>query len=221
MNIYAKFKIGTATLCTCSALFGCATTKPYDYTAFRNSHPRSILVLPPLNKSLNVDATNSVLSQATLPLAESGYYVFPVGMVNQIFRENGLTTPNDIHAVAPAKLQEIFGADAALYMNIEQYGTTYVIVSSNTVVELEAKLVDLKTGNVIWNGTAIASQNSGGDSGNGLAGLLANAIVHQIMAETTEESHAVARIATNILLDAGCSDCILYGPRSPEYLKKP
>ena len=57
---------------------GCATKPPFDYTAFKESRPRSILVLPPLNNTPDVQASYSVLSYATVPLAEAGYYVFPV-----------------------------------------------------------------------------------------------------------------------------------------------
>ena len=42
----------------------------------------------------------------------------------ETFKYNGLTTPNDIAEVSPAKLREIFGADSALYMTVTRYGTT-------------------------------------------------------------------------------------------------
>ena len=54
-------------------LTGCATTQPRDYSAYRAANPKSILVLPPLNDSPEVQATASVLSHATLPLAEAGF----------------------------------------------------------------------------------------------------------------------------------------------------
>ncbi len=58
---------------------GCAVNQAkYDYTAFKQSKPKSIVVLPPLNESPDIDATYSVLSQVTLPLAEAGYHVLPV-----------------------------------------------------------------------------------------------------------------------------------------------
>ena len=41
-------------------LAGCATQPGYDYSAFRESRPRSILVLPPLNDSPDVNATYSM-----------------------------------------------------------------------------------------------------------------------------------------------------------------
>ncbi|MGC8165122.1 GNA1162 family protein, partial [Salmonella enterica] len=79
----------------------------YDYTAFKESKPTSILVLPPLNHSPDVKAGASLQSQITLPLAESGYYVLPVAVTNETFRQNGVTEAADIHALPIKKLHEI------------------------------------------------------------------------------------------------------------------
>ncbi|MBX3680013.1 MAG: DUF799 domain-containing protein [Rhodocyclaceae bacterium] len=198
---------------------GCATTQPYDYTALRQSNPRSILVLPPLNESPDVNAGISVMSHATMPLAESGYYVLPVALVEQTFRENGLTTPSDIHAVAPARLREIFGADAGLYIDVTKYGTTYAIIASQTFVSANARLIDLKTGALLWAGTASAASDEGGNNSGGLVGLLVKAVVNQIMASITDQGHVVAGVATTRLLSAGMPNGILYGPRSPKYVQ--
>jgi len=98
----------TGLLALALALGGCAASSSnIDYTAFRESKPRSILVLPPLNNSPDVRATYSFLSTVTQPLAEDGYYVFPVVLVDQTFKENGLINAGEIHEVSLAKLREI------------------------------------------------------------------------------------------------------------------
>jgi hypothetical protein len=104
-------------------LAGCATLPPKDYTEFRKSNPRSILVLPPINESTEVGATYSVLTTTTAPLAELGYYVLPVAIVDQFLKENGLTVPGEMQQAPLNKLHEVFGADAVMYMTIEQYGS--------------------------------------------------------------------------------------------------
>jgi hypothetical protein len=201
---------------------GCATQKPaYDYTAFKGAKPRSILVLPPLNNTPEVNATNSFYAQVTYPLAEAGYYVLPVALVGETFKQNGLTTAADIHAVAPAKLQEIFGADAGMYINITKYGSTYMVINSVIVVTAEAKLVDLKTGTVLWTGIASAANNEGGNNGGGgLVGALVAAAVKQIINSTTDASHPIAGVASSRLLSAGMYNGMLYGPRSTNYSKQ-
>ena len=215
-----RFTVSRAFLLVAVALVatGCATQQPYDYTAFRQSRPTSILVLPPLNSSPDVKATHSVLSQVTYPLAESGYYVFPVTLVNETFRQNGLTNAGEIHEVAPAKLQEIFGADAALYITVQQYGTTYAVIASESRVTATARLVDLRTGSAIWSGAATASSAEGRNSSGGLMGVLVTALVSQIIESSTNQAHPIAGVMNGRLLTAGMPQGLLYGPRSPKYL---
>nr|MBP8173493.1 DUF799 family lipoprotein [Aeromonadaceae bacterium] len=149
----SKLTIG-AILLSLLALAGCATPQSYDYSAFRESKPRSILVLPPQNHTTDIKATNGLYAQVTMPLAESGYYVYPVAVVNETFRQNGVQQPAEIQALPAKKLQQIFGADAALYIDIKEYGTSYLVLSSDTRVTASAKLVDLRTGKLLWEGQA-------------------------------------------------------------------
>ncbi len=203
-------------------IVGCATPKaPYDYTAFKAAKPRSIVVLPPLNNSPEVNAGNSFYAQVTYPLAEAGYYVLPVALVGETFKQNGLTSAADIHAVDVKKLSEIFGADAAMYVTITNYGASYNVLNSVVLVTANARLVDLKTGNLLWSGSASASNNEGGNSGGGgLVGALVAAAVKQIIASTTDASHPVAGVASARLLSAGMPNGMLFGPRSENYLKQ-
>ena len=198
---------------------GCAPTKSLDYSAFKQARPRSILVLPPLNESPDVKATYSMLSQVTFPLAEAGYYVVPVAVMDETFRQNGLSSAGDVHQVSPAKLREIYGADAALYVTVSQYGTQYMLISSATIVTASAKLVDLKTGTTLWTGSASASseENNNGNNG-GLVGMLITAAVKQIINSTVEDAgYPIAGITSARLLSAGHPAGLLYGPRSPRY----
>lgn len=199
---------------------GCATPASYDYAAFRQSRPASILLLPPVNNSPAIEASYSLLSQMTLPLAESGYYVLPVTLVDETFRQNGLVNPPDIAAVPVAKLRQIFGADAALYVVISEYGTVYQVLSSASVVSATGRLVDLRTGALLWEGSASASSAEGRSSSNGLAGLLVEALVNQIVENAANTSHRVAATTSYRLLAAGRPSGVLYGPRSPNYQKE-
>jgi hypothetical protein len=161
-----------------------------------------------------------MLAQATWPLAESGYYVMPVTLVDEAFRQNGLTTPGDIHQVSINKLRDIFGADAALYINVKQYGTSYIVISSETRVTAEGRLVDLRSGKTLWEGTATASSAEGnGNSNGGLIGALVKAVINQIADSLTDRGHPIAGMTATRLLAAGRPNGILYGPRSPLYLK--
>ncbi|WP_380181802.1 DUF799 domain-containing protein [Kalamiella sp. sgz302252] len=195
-------------------LTGCAKKTPYDYSEFRASKPASILVLPAENKSPDIKAAHSFASLVTLPLAESGYYVFPVAVVEETFKQNGLTNATDIRSVPTAKLHEIFNADAALYIDISDYGTKYMIVDSETRVSATARLVDLRSGKQIWSGSATASDNEGNNNNQSLLGMLVAAAVNQIASNITDKAHDVAAITSARLLMAEGDGDILPGPRA-------
>ncbi|MFC5706663.1 DUF799 domain-containing protein [Aeromonas eucrenophila] len=202
-------------------LAGCAQRPTYDYSNFKESKPTSILVLPPVNHSPDVKAGASLQSQITYPLAESGYYVLPVAVTNETFRQNGVTEATDIHALPIKKLHEIYGADTALYLDIKDYGTSYLVVSSATVVTASARLVDLRSGKLLWEGTASASSaEQQSNSGGGLIGMLVVAVVNQIADTITEKGHEIAGVTSFRLLSADMPNGILYGPYSPKSQKQ-
>lgn len=191
--------------------------KPLDYTYFKASQPKSILVVPPLNESTDVKATWGMLAATTKPLSEAGYYVFPVALVNETFRQNGLTTAADIHQVNLRKLQEIFNNDAVLYIIIRDYGTQYQIIQSVTTVSADARLVDARNGRELWTGSVHFSESSNQNNNLDLGSALINAVVHQIVNTLHDRGYLVARAASQQLLSPNKFNGILYGPRSPHY----
>ncbi len=199
-------------------LGGCVTPPPpLDYAAFAQAKPASLLILPPLNESPDVNATAGVWAHATRPLAEAGYYVLSTALVDQAFRQNGWDTPDEIQAVPTAKLREVFGADAVLYLRIKQYGTSYAVLLSDTRVEIEGRLVDLRSGTQLWAGSAAASSaEQQQQAQGGLVGLLVVALVRQIADTALDAAFLQADVANQRLLGGGLYNGVLYGPRSPK-----
>ena len=150
-------------------------------------------MLPPLNESTAVEGTYGYLSTVTRPLAERGYYVFPVEVVDRLLKENGMPTAGEMHQVPLNKIREITGADAVLYPVLHQYGSQYHLISSDTVVRVTARLVDTRTGVTLWENTGIGQSGSNG-SGNILADIIAAAIT-QAINSSTDPAHGISRIA--------------------------
>ncbi len=195
-------------------LAACAPT-PKDYSAFRAHMPKSVLVLPPTNQSVEVNAPYSYLSTVSEPLGEAGYYVFPVAVVDTFMKDNGLPDPADMHDVPIAKLREVFGADAVLYIDITRYGQEYEIISSSAVVRARARLVDTATGMAIWEGEASGRETSSSTSSNALVSLL-TAAVAQAAGTTVDKAHEVAREANQQMISSRSSG-FLQGPRSRDF----
>lgn len=191
-------------------LFSCAT--PYNYEKFRAAKPRSILILPPVNQSTDVRGTYSYLSTVTMPVAEKGFYVFPVALIDQMMKENGLPSANEMHQASIKKIKEIINPDAILYLTLEKYGTTYVLVDSQTTVSVSGKLISTFTGEVIWEGRASVTPSSS-SGGNGLAEMLVGAVIKQAVNSSTDQAHNVASQANNSLFHTEGSG-LLNGPYS-------
>lgn len=198
-------------------LGGCVTPVPYDYSNFRAHPPRSILVLPPINESTDVNGPYTYLSTISQPLAELGYYVFPVAVVDQYMRENGMPTPGEMQQISPDKLGEVTGADAVLYLDLQQYGSKYQLVASNTTVAVKARLVDTRSGLLLWENHALAQNSSNSNSG-GLLGQLLAAAISQVINSKTDAAHGVCRMA-NAQLFATQGREFPFGPYSTKYLK--
>lgn len=170
-------------------LAGCAV-RP-DYSLFERNKPRTVLVFPPLNDTASVDAPYKYFPTVTVPLAERGYYVIPIAVSDRMLKENGVIGPEEMRQVSRDKLREIFGADALLDATINDWGTSYWVVASSTVVSLTWRLMDLHTGQELWRSTQRAADDSG-RSGGGFIGAIAGAVVHAVEGATSDKEVPLA-----------------------------
>jgi len=196
-------------------LTGCATTPKWDYTAFFESHPRSILVVPAGNATTAVDAPEVWSTTATMPLAERGYYVFPVYLTADLLKDLGLTNEGLLAQLEPSRFKEVFGAEAVFFVTIRDWSTKYLVLASNVTVRLSYKLVDTRTGRVLWQGEQrVVRESSGG--GGGIGGLIAAAV--SALATTAIDYRPLAREANFRVLGAEKRG-LPAGPYHPEYQK--
>ena len=165
-------------LASAALLSGCATApKGRNYAAYRAADPRSILIVPVVNNSVDVDASDYFLSAISQPVAERGYYVFPVNMVKRVMEEDGLADPDMVHAADPTRLASLFGADAVMYISIERWDARYAVLSTTVTVELDYVLKDGHTGKKLWNSHQnIVYQPQSNSSGNIIADLIVSAV---------------------------------------------
>lgn len=198
---------------------GCATSPPKkDYTAFRSENPRSILAVPVVNKSVEVTAADLFLSTLTVPLAERGYYVFPVDVVKHLLDDDGLSDANLVHGADTRKLCNLFGADSVLYVSIERWDAKYMLVQTMVTVSFDYTLKGCKTGDAIWNNkqTMVYSPQSQ-NTGNVWANLIVMA-ANAAMTKAAPNYMPLARQANGTVF-AYPGPGIPAGPYRPEYLK--
>ena len=107
-----------------------------DYSKFRAANAQSILVVPAVNKSVDVDAPDYFLSTIVRPLAERGYYVFPVHLVKRVMEDDGLADADMVHSADPVVLASLFGADSVLYVSIERWDAKYAVFSTLSLIHI-------------------------------------------------------------------------------------
>ncbi|MDA5193303.1 DUF799 domain-containing protein [Govanella unica] len=206
------FQRGLLIVCASLLMAACAQAPtPYNYTMFRQENPKTILVVPAVNNTVDVNAPDSYLSTISVPLAERGYYVFPVNLVKKVMENDGLADANMVHAADPKRLGEIFGTDSILYVSINKWDAKYIVISTSVEVSFTYTLKSGRTGETLWT-RDMAMTYSPQASGGGLGGLIAQAIVSAIekadpsYIPLTQQANAMAVNVEKIGLPAGPYD---------------
>lgn len=204
-------------------LVGCATVTPppsKDYSKFNAASPRSILIVPVVNKSVDVTASDYFLSTTSFPLAERGYYVFPVHLVKRILEDEGLSDANLVHGASTEKLGSMFGADAILYVVIEAWDAKYYVLNTTVTVQLSYVIKDGRSGETLWSHSQkmVYTPQSSNSSGNPLVDLVAMAI-NAAVTKMTPNYMPLARQA-NAISFAYPGPGIPHGPYAADQITK-
>ena len=197
-------------------LTGCvAQPVKLDMSAFYAAAPRSILVVPAINKSLDVDAPNYVLTTLPLPLAEKGYYVFPVNTTKYILEQEGMYDADRVHKEPPEVLAKLFGADAVLYVTINRWDAQYALIVATVTVDFDYRLVS-KDGTEIWkeHKTMRYSPQNNNNSGSPLA-VLIGAVISAALTRVAPDYMPLTRQANQQVFVLG-PNAIPDGPYKPK-----
>lgn len=158
---------------------GCATVPLVkDYSAFQGADLRSVLIVPPVNRSPAVDAPALILAAFSIPVAERGYYVFPAGLVKGVLEDEGLADADFVHGSDPTRLCALFGADSVLYVTIEDWVVAMAGFDVSVNIELDYVLKGCRTGEVLWKEHKRTASRGG--SYDPLASLMANAMLRRM-----------------------------------------
>ena len=199
-----KFILSLIALFLLINLVGCATyiTKEEFSPKMYTERPLSILVLPPMNNSTAADAKDYYMTTVAEPLTNSGYYVYPMEIVSDILQQEGLYDTETMLDAPLDKFKEYFGADAVLYVTIEEWDTQYFITSGSVDVKAKCELKSTTTGEVIWfYDDKISVNTSGSDGGaGGWIGLLAKVVTTAIQTATTDYVPIARDVNKNIFL---------------------
>ena len=131
----------------------CATyTRAGLYPKMYEEKPLSILVMPPINNSANVEAKDLLYTSISRPLIEAGYYVIsPLLAMDILKAESAYDSENFLEAPLTG-FKNFFGADAVVFSIIDTWAKKgmgietnirYVIKSAHTNEILFERSCDL------------------------------------------------------------------------------
>lgn len=161
-------------------LSGCVkrVTKAEKFPGMYEEKPLTILVLPPINETTAADAKEYYSTTIAEPLSYQGFYVLPIEVTSDILKNQGLYDAELLVGLPLHKFREYFGADAVLFTIIKKWNTYYAVVASNLTVSVYMVIKSTKSEQVLWDYTGtVVVDLSGGNTGGGLAGLLAKVVV--------------------------------------------
>lgn len=194
---------------------GAQQLNPKDYTAIRTSNPRSMVIVPVINHSQEVEAADLFLTTLAIPLAERGYYIFPTNMVKHMMEMDGLADAMLVHSADTRMLAGLFGSDTVLYVEILNWKTSYAVVATGVTVEFLYTLKDGRTGDVLWQEQQVYVHDLSSNSGSFIADLIVNAI--SAMASNAKADYTPVAIAANSRALFRVGQGLPFGPYSPNY----
>ena len=185
-------------------------TRESQYAKMYEEKPVTLLVMPPINNSANVEAKDLLYTSISRPLVEAGYYVISPLLAMDVLKAESAYDAELFFDAPLSTFQKFFGADAVVFSVIDTWTKKglgietkirYVVKSAHTNEILFDRSCDLYL-------DLSLKSNSGGALG-ALIDLAASAI------NTAATDHIVAARKANyyILRD------IPRGKYSPEYMQ--
>lgn len=207
MKRIVYFLLASFMLTSCSMLS--SVTRESQYAKMYEEKPITLLVMPPINNSANVEAKDLLYTSISRPLVEAGYYVFSPLLTMDILKAESAYDAELFFDAPLTAFNNYFGADAVVFSVIDKWAKKglgiqakirYVIKSAYTNEVLFDRSCDLYL-------DLSVNSSSGGTFG-ALANLVASAI------NTAVTDHIVAARKANyfILRD------IPRGKYSPDYM---
>jgi hypothetical protein len=165
------------------------------YKGMYDAKPLTVLLMPPINKSTNVEAKEYFHSTLNVPIANAGYYVIPPFLSMEILKKESAYDSEMFIDGSMKKFGEVFGADLAVFTVIHKWDKSSL--ASNVYVKVEYIFKSTKTNEVVYTRIAdITYDASISSSGGGLVGALVSVAASAINTAATKYVE-VARACNN------------------------
>lgn len=147
-------------------------TRKTAYPDFYDTKPLSVLIMPPINRSTEVEAKEYFHTTLHQPLAERGYYVIPPFLSMDVMKQESAYDAELFLDANLSKFGEIFGADVAIFTIIHEWDKSHL--GGNVRVKVQYIVRDVKTGEIFFDRTGRIVYDTSVNAGSGWAGALAS-----------------------------------------------
>lgn len=96
-------------------------TRESQYAAMYNDMPVTILVMPPINNTTNVEAKDLLYTSISRPLAEAGYYVISPLLAMDVLKAESAYDAELFIDKPLTMFKNYFGADAVVFSQIDDW----------------------------------------------------------------------------------------------------
>lgn len=173
-------------------------TRSSQYPKMYEEHPLTLLVMPPINNTTNVEAKEYLFTSISRPIVECGYYVIPPMLSMEVMKAESAYDAELFYGGDQAIFRRIFGADAVIYTEI----LTWAKQGFSVVTKLHYVIKSTVTNEIIFDRTCDlridTSVNSGGNS---LLGSLVNLAASAINTAATQHIEAARRANYYVVRD--------------------
>ena len=170
-------------------------TRESQYAAMYNDMPVTILVMPPINNTSNVEAKDLLYTSISRPLAEAGYYVISPLLAMDVLKAESAYDAELFIDKPLTMFREYFGADAVVFSQIDDWTKRGFGIDT----KIRYIIKSTTSGEIIFDRSCDLyldlQQNSGGNSAlSALVDLAASAIA------TAATDHIVAARKANYFI---------------------
>ena len=185
-------------------------TRESQYAAMYNDMPVTILVMPPINNTSNVDAKDLLYTSISRPHAEAGYYVISPLLAMDVLKAESAYDAEMFIDKPLTMFRDFFGADAVVFSQIDDWTKRGFGIDT----KIRYIIKSTTSGEIIFDRSCDLyldlQQNSGGNSAlSALVDLAASAIA------TAATDHIVAARKANYFIFRD----IPRGKYDPQYLQ--
>ncbi len=123
-------------------------TRSGFYPKMYSYRPRTILILPCINRTGRSISDGKITGLHTVSLAERGYYVIPANIIQYYIQKDSMECLPDIDPLPCVDFHKRFGIDAILFISVKAWEKDYT--ESLLYEEFEYSLVSAIDGQEIW-----------------------------------------------------------------------